>query len=115
MGNNIFDLNGRMALVTGSSRGWGCIWRKRWRYGASVIIAGRNEKAVEQTVGQFREKGYKVYGCPFDVTDTEAVVKAVTHIETGIGSLDILVNNAGIQIRGNLENFSLDDWKSIMM
>jgi gluconate 5-dehydrogenase len=115
MDRNIFDLNGRTALVTGSSKGLGLhLAEALASHGASVIINGRNEKAVEQTVGQFRKKGYKVYGCPFDVTDPEAVGEAVTHIETRIGPLDILVNNAGIQIRGNLENFSLDDWKSII-
>jgi len=108
-----FKLNA--ALITGSSKGLGKFLADGLAScGAHVIINGRNKETVEQTVGEFTEKGYSVTGCDFDITNPDEVKNNIKHIENSVGPLEILVNNAGLQIRNKLEEFSLDDWNKIL-
>jgi len=110
----LFDLTGRLALVTGSSKGIGlAIARGLAEAGAAVAINGRDAAAVEQTVAALRGEGHAAHACAFDVTDAEVVARAVNTIESDIGPIDILVNNAGIQHRSPLEDFPLDAWERL--
>jgi len=119
MSRNLFDLSGRTALVTGSSRGIGlAIAAGLAEHGARVILNGRNGAAVGAAVAGLRAQGLEAAALPFDVTDPEAVGAAIAAIESGkepgTGPLDILVNNAGIQHRGPLEDFPHDRWDDIL-
>ncbi len=108
--HKLFDLKGKQALVTGSSKGIGyAIAEGLAEAGASVILNARNEDRLAAAQAQFEAKGFQVSSKAFDVTQPEAIKAALadTHI-------DILVNNAGMQIRGALEDFELDDWRLLM-
>src|SRR5947207_1127898 len=94
--NSLFDLTGRIALVTGSSRGIGrAIAEGFSRAGARVVINGRDATAIDATV---KAIGNAV-AAPFDVTDKAIVEAAIGKIEHEIGPIDILVNNAGMTKR----------------
>jgi gluconate 5-dehydrogenase len=107
-----FDLTGRIALVTGSSRGIGrAIAEGYVAAGARVVINGRDAAAVHATV---KALGGKATAAPFDVTDKAAVEAAVETIEKDAGPIDILVNNAGMQQRAPFTEFPEDGWRKIM-
>jgi len=95
----LFDLTGKMALVTGASGGLGgAIARALHRQGANVALSGTRREALEALAG---ELGQRVHVLPCDLADAAAVEALVPAAEAAMGSLDILVNNAGVT-RDNL-------------
>jgi len=111
-----FDLTGRRALVTGSSRGIGlAIARSLLEAGAHVVVHGRNTSAVGETADALaRDFGADaVSTAVFDVTAEEAVIDGIRGIEAA-GPLDILVNNAGLQHREPLLEVSLENWERVI-
>jgi gluconate 5-dehydrogenase len=112
-----FDLSGRVALVTGSSRGIGsAIADGLARSGAAVILNGRDESRLARAADSARRRlpGAAWSACAFDVTDEAAVKAGVAQCESAIGPIDILVNNAGMQLRTPLTEISLEDWRSVI-
>jgi gluconate 5-dehydrogenase len=108
----MFDLTGRLALVTGSSRGIGrAIAEGYVAAGARVLINGRDTAAVDAAV---KAIGKNALPAPFDVTSKATVESAIEKIEREIGPVDILVNNAGMQQRAPLVEFPEDGWRKIM-
>ena len=115
MTTNLFRLDGRLALVTGSSTGIGfALARALGEAGAAVVLNGRNSAKLAQAADLLRAEGLSVHARDFDVTQAAAVQAAVEDIESSIGPIEILVNNAGMQLRGPLDEFSVEDWHSIM-
>lgn len=113
--NNLFDVSGKIALVTGSARGIGLTLAKGLaRAGCKVIINDRAKTRQNQTVSHFHKEGFVAYGSEFDVTHEYEVIEHIHSVEKEIGPISILVNNAGIQIRSPLEEFKLSDWQKIM-
>ena len=117
---SLFELSGRVALVTGSSRGIGsAIADGLARSGAAVILNGRDEARLAGALESARGRMPGVPGaawsaCAFDVTDEAAVERAIAHCEFAIGPIDILVNNAGMQLRAPLTEISLENWRSVI-
>lgn len=110
-----FQLNGKLALITGSSAGIGfAIARALAEAGAHVVINGRNAQKVSDAVQTLKTEGLTVSTSVFDVTDAKSVTLAIHDIETQLGAIDILVNNAGMQIRGPLHEYKDDDWHTLM-
>jgi gluconate 5-dehydrogenase len=110
--NGLFDLTGRLALITGSSRGIGrAIAEGYAAAGARVIVNGRDKDAVAAAV---KALGGNAVAAPFDVTDKAAVEAAVDRIEKDIGAIDIVVNNAGMTKRMPFTEFPEADWRQIM-
>jgi gluconate 5-dehydrogenase len=112
---NTFRLDGRLALVTGSSGGIGfALARGLGQAGAALVLNGRDSARLEQAAGVLRGEGLTVHTRGFDVTDAAAVQAAVDDIESRVGSIDILVNNAGMQKRMPLQDFPAQDWHELM-
>jgi gluconate 5-dehydrogenase len=112
----LFDLTGRSALVTGSSRGIGlALAQGLLEAGARVVVHGRNVDAAEGSATQLKETtGGETMVATFDLTDPAAVDAGVARIEQEWGTPDILVNNAGIQRRAPLLDFSIEDWNDLV-
>ena len=113
----LFDLSGRIALITGSSRGIGRVIATALAdAGATVVLNGLNEERLEATRAEFAAAygDDRVHARAFDVTDAPAVAAAVAEVERTVGPLRILVNNAGIQHREPLLDLSVDDWNRVM-
>ena len=115
MATRLFDLTGRTALITGSSRGIGlAIARGLGDAGATVVLNGRDAAAIGAAADELRAEGIGVATAAFDVTDPAAVTAAVATIEAEVGAIDILVNNAGLQKRMPLTEFPLEEWKRVL-
>jgi gluconate 5-dehydrogenase len=110
-----FRLDGRLALVTGSSAGIGrALARGLAQAGATVVLNGRDAARLEATAAALRAENLTVHERAFDVCDAAAVEAAVAGIEADIGPIDILVNNAGIQRRAPFHEFAHADWHELM-
>jgi gluconate 5-dehydrogenase len=113
---SLFDLTGRSALVTGSSRGIGFALAKGLlQAGARVTTHGRNVDQVTAAAATLAdETGGETRVSTFDVTQLEAVDQGVGEIEQERGTPDILVNNAGIQRRAPVTAFTLENWNDLL-
>ncbi|MBS4104116.1 SDR family oxidoreductase [Tsukamurella paurometabola] len=109
-----FDLTGRTALVTGSTRGIGRrLAEGLSAAGATVLVHGRDADTARRVAGEIAT-GNPVHATAFDVTDEAAVDAAIAAIEAEHGTPDILVNNAGMQIRHPLTEFPAADWSALI-
>ena len=113
--SSTFRLDGRVALVTGSSTGIGfALARGLGQAGATVVVNGRDKQRMQAAADTLRGEGLSVHSSAFDVNDVAAVDAAVAAIEAEVGAVDILVNNAGGTRRGAFHEFSMADWRSVM-
>ena len=113
--NKLFDLTGRTALVTGSSKGIGfALARALGSAGATVVLNARDEVRLGEARAALMAEGLPVEAVAFDVTDADAVEAGVQRIEAEIAPIDILVNNAGMQHRSPFTEFPVDAWRKLM-
>lgn len=112
----LFNLKGKIALVTGSTHGLGMAMAKGLgKAGATVIVNGNSsQEKIDEALKAYQKEGIKVFGYKFNVTDEEAVKQAVAKIETEVGPIDILVNNAGIIKRTPLEEMEVADFREVV-
>jgi gluconate 5-dehydrogenase len=110
-----FDLTGKRALITGSSRGLGlAIAQGLAQAGASIILNARDSVALGAAAHDLAASGATVQALAFDVTSRDSVDDAISYVEDEIGPIDILVNNAGMQFRASLENFPPDKFDQLI-
>ena len=115
MKDQLFDLEGKIALVTGSTGGLGKAMAEGLaRNGVKVILHGRDREKADNVRQQFLEMGFKVYTAIFDVTNSEEIRQAADQISLEPGIPDIIVNNAGINLRHLLEDFPEEDWDAVI-
>nr|WP_314259100.1 SDR family oxidoreductase [uncultured Devosia sp.] len=115
MPTNPFDLTGKRALVTGSSRGLGLAMATALaQAGAAVVLNARDSVALGAAAQDLAATGATVNAVAFDVTSRESINEAVTYIEDEIGPIDILVNNAGMQFRSSLEAFPPEKFDQVL-
>src|SRR6056297_3194752 len=111
----LFSLEGKTALITGSSGGLGLtIAEGLAEAGAHVILNGRNTEKLDSAIKKIKDKNYGVDGISFDVTNEEEIEHAVTSLFSTYENIDILVNNAGINLRGSLEELETDTWQKVI-
>lgn len=115
MTKKLFDLTGKVALVTGATQGIGyAIAKGLAQHGATLAISARNPEKLEEALNHLKNHGIDAYGYMFDVTDAEEVSIGIDALEYELGKIDILVNNAGIMKRHPLEKFPEKDWNEII-
>ncbi len=113
--DTLFRLDGRVALITGSSQGLGKVLsRGLAAAGARVVLNGRDQEKLAKTTEEFRSQGYDAYGYAFDITRKEETDPAIERIEAEVGPIEILVNNAGIQRRAPLHEVSDETWNEVL-
>jgi gluconate 5-dehydrogenase len=114
MSHPVFDISGRIALVTGSSRGIGhALARGLLEAGCTVVLNGRNEDTLARARDKLAPLG-KVLTEAFDVTDSAAVADGIARVEDRAGPIDVLVNNTGAQHRASFTEFSDEDWYRLL-
>lgn len=111
----LFRLDGRVALVTGSSQGLGKVLSMGLASaGARVVLNGRDPQKLAKAVEEFRTAGYDAHGYAFDITKRKEVDPAIERIEAEVGPIEILVNNAGIQRRAPLHEVTDETWDEVI-
>jgi gluconate 5-dehydrogenase len=112
---NRFNLNGKVALVTGGHGGIGeAIALGMADDGADVVVTSRNLEALKQTVAKIQAKGRKSMAVAVDVTDEKQVQAMADAVIKEFGKIDILVNGAGLAIREPADTFPIDQWQKVM-
>lgn len=112
---DLFDLTGRVAIVTGGSRGLGREMAEGLaEAGASLMLCARREDWLTPTVNEMRERGFRVEGMICDVSKPEQVQKVVDTTLAAYSKVDILINNAGVSWGERPEAMPLDKWRKVI-
>lgn len=112
---NLFDLTGKVALVTGGAHSIGfALGVGLARVGATVCFNCSSEASRQRGIAAYKEAGVDVHGYVADVTDEKAVQEMVAAIEKEVGVIDILVNNAGVIKRIPMTDMSVEDFSKVI-
>jgi gluconate 5-dehydrogenase len=115
MSTQLFDLTGRTALVTGSSRGLGRAMAEGLAAaGAAVVLNGSDKDRLAGAAAEMRAVGHTVQEACFDVIDEAAIIAAFQRLDHDGIAIDILVNNAGIQLRRPMVELATADWRRVI-
>jgi NAD(P)-dependent dehydrogenase (short-subunit alcohol dehydrogenase family) len=115
MSDSLFDLSGRVALVTGTSRGLGQYFaRALAKAGADLAMTSRDKDSLSAFAGEIHALGRRTFSAALDVRDYASIQRAIAAIEDHFGKIDILVNNAGCNIRKPALDVTWDDWNTIL-
>lgn len=116
MSINLFNLTGKIALITGATHGLGMAMAKGiGNAGAKIVVNGNSsQEKLDKAVKEYKDAGIEAYGYLFDVTNETAVKENIAKIETEVGNIDILVNNAGIIKRTPLAEMEVVDFKQVI-
>lgn len=115
MPDNMFDITGKVAIVTGGNGGIGLgIARGLANAGANIVVAARNEEKTAAVIIDLQSLGIKALGVVTDVSEEKSVAAMIRRTVEEFGRIDILVNNAGIGIRKAPQDYTLDEWNQVM-
>ena len=112
---NLFDLTGKVAVVTGGNGGIGLgIAMGLAGAGANIVIAARSVEKTAQALEDIRALGVEAHGITVDVTQEPAIQRMITNTIDHMGRLDILVNNSGIAVRAQPQELTASQWDSVV-
>lgn len=115
MSHPLFDLTGKTALITGSSRGLGRAFAEGLaQAGARIVLNGVNTERLDAAAQEMRDQGFEVLTAAFDVADEAAIIAAFETLDAEGVDVDILVNNAGIQFRKPMLELDTADWNRVI-
>jgi gluconate 5-dehydrogenase len=113
--DKLFDLTGRVAIVTGTSRGLGQTFaRALARAGADLVLTSRHADTLSDFQSEIRQLGRHTISLTLDVRDYDSIQRTVSEAEKEFGHIDILVNNAGCNVRKPALEVTWDDWNLIL-
>ncbi len=115
MSENLFDLTGQVAIVTGTSRGLGQYFaRALARAGADLVLTSRRRETLAPFEEEIRGMGRRTLAVPLDVRDQASILNMVKEAEEAFGQIQILVNNAGCNVRKPALEVTWDDWNLVL-
>jgi gluconate 5-dehydrogenase len=113
--NELFDLKGKVALITGGTHGIGmAIGKTLGSAGAKICVNDIDDAKLEECKAEYKKAGIDVYTLNFNVTDEKAVNDGISKIEKEVGNIDILVNNAGIIKRIPILDMPVSDFQQVI-
>jgi 3-oxoacyl-[acyl-carrier protein] reductase len=111
----MFNLQGRIAVVTGAARGIGLVSAEKLaESGASVVLGDINEPLVQEAAGQLKAKGLAALAVRMDVSRNESIREAIESAAKAFGGIDIVVNNAGILSALSIEEMTREEWDRVL-
>jgi gluconate 5-dehydrogenase len=116
MSQELFNIKGKVALVTGSTHGLGMAMAMGLgKAGATIVVNGNSsQEKIDNAVATYKKEGVNAVGYKFNVADEADVIANISKIETEVGNIDILVNNAGIIKRTPLAEMEVADFKQVL-
>ncbi|ADU69144.1 SDR family oxidoreductase [Pantoea sp. At-9b] len=112
---SLFNLSGKTALITGSTRGLGLAYAQGLaQAGARVILNGTREEPMQQALANLREQGCDARGFLFNVADEAEIEAVFARLDAEQIAVDIVINNAGIQFRKPMLELALADWQRVL-
>ncbi|WP_210465731.1 gluconate 5-dehydrogenase [Rufibacter roseolus] len=112
---HLFDLSGKVALVTGATHGLGMAMATALgKAGATLVVNGNSPEKMERALEQYRQQGLDVKGYLFDVTDEAAAKENIARMEQDVGPISILVNNAGMIQRTPALEMEVADFRKVL-
>lgn len=112
---HLFKLNGKVAMVTGASKGIGKdIAKLLARAGAELALVARNKEELENVAAEIKALGKDAFILPFDLSDIHDIPAIVKRVMDHFGHIDILINNAGLNIAKEAESVTEDDWDKVL-
>jgi gluconate 5-dehydrogenase len=115
MAHELFDITGKVAIITGGGRGLGAALARGFaEAGAHVVIGDQDAQTAQASAAQIVERGGQASAAGCDITDPAAVQALIDLAQRQFGGLDVLVNNAGINIPKPAEQLSLEEWNRIL-
>jgi len=116
MSQTLFDISGKIALVTGSTHGLGMSMAMGLgKAGATIIVNGNSsQEKIDNAVAEYKKEGITAFGYKFNVADESQVIESIQKIESEVGAIDILINNAGIIKRTPLAEMEVADFKKVV-
>lgn len=116
MSQELFNIKGKIALVTGSTHGLGMAMAMGLgKAGATIVVNGNSsQEKIDNAVSDYKKEGINAVGYKFNVANEADVIAAIKKIETEVGYIDILVNNAGIIKRTPLAEMEVEDFKQVL-
>lgn len=113
--NELFDLTGKVALITGGTHGIGmAIAKTLGAAGAKIVVNDISDEKLAACKAEYKEAGLDIYTLNFDVTNENDVDKGISEVEKNVGPIDILVNNAGIIKRIPILDMPVADYKQVI-
>jgi gluconate 5-dehydrogenase len=113
--NDLFDLTGKVALITGGTHGIGlAVGKVLGNAGAKICVNDVDQLRLDEAEKEYAEAGIDAFTIVFDVTSEEGVDKGISAIEKEVGTIDILVNNAGIIKRVKILDMPVDDFRKVI-
>lgn len=116
MSVDLFDVKGKVALVTGSTHGLGmAMARGLGLAGATIVVNGNSsQEKIDRAISEYQKEAIKAVGYKFNVAKEDEVIQAIAKIEAEVGPIDILINNAGIIKRTALLDMEVSDFKEVV-
>ena len=115
MSENLFDLSGQVAMVTGTSRGLGQYFaRALARVGADLVLTSRRRETLAAFEAEMQTLGRRTVALELDVRDYDSIQKMAHEAEAAFGQIHILVNNAGCNVRKPALEVTWDDWNLVL-
>ncbi|HHH53447.1 MAG TPA: SDR family NAD(P)-dependent oxidoreductase, partial [Bacteroidetes bacterium] len=115
MSLELFDLTGKVALITGASHGLGmAIAKGLAKAGATIVVNGRSAPRLEKAKKEYAKDGIKAHTYVFDVTKEDQVIASLEKIVDEVGEIDILVNNAGIIKRIPIVDMDVEEFREVL-
>lgn len=116
MSLSLFNIEGKVALVTGSTHGLGMAMAKGLGLaGATIIVNGNSsQEKIDEAISEYKKEGIKALGYKFNVSNEQEVKNAIAKIESEVGPIDILINNAGIIKRIPLMDMEVEDFRQVI-
>ena len=112
---NKCNLSGKLALITGGGSGIGFgIAESLSEAGAGIIIVGRNQEKLEKAIDKLNSTGHKAEYLVFDLSNIKSIESFYQEKVIALGSPDILINNAAINIRGPIQEISIENWQRVI-
>jgi gluconate 5-dehydrogenase len=112
---NLFDLTGKVVVVTGASSGLGADAALAYaEQGADVALLARRVEKLKETAEKVEAFGRRALPVACDVMDEASVAAAIAEVIAAFGKIDVLLNNAGIAVRGGVDSLELEDWNRIV-